>query len=136
MTRVLRAENITSSCGVTPLIRYIIKHTSVIWVTFTFILFWLIPLTQMVNDPYNSSKLFVAPFELCTLLVVPVCMLMAIRTFDYLTKETATTFFHSLPYSRTKLFVINGLTGFVFIVAPLFLITVMAVFCTFRRSLQ
>ena len=126
MTRVLRAENITSSCGVTPLIRYIIKHTSVIWISFTLILSWLIPLTQILNDSVNRTVIFEAPYEIGIMFVIPVCMLMAIRTFDYLTKEKATTFFHSLPYSRTKLFVVNGLTGFALIIVPLFFVSVMA----------
>ena len=72
MTRVLRAENITSSCGVTPLIRYIIKHTSVIWISFTLILSWLIPLTQILNDSVNRTVIFEAPYEIGIMFVIPV----------------------------------------------------------------
>jgi ABC-2 type transport system permease protein len=53
------------------------------------------------------------------ILIIPVCILMAMRVFGYLSKEKATTFFHSLPFTRTKLFVVNALTGFLLIIIPL-----------------
>ena len=126
MTGVPRAETYKSTCSIKPLVSYVVRHTSVIWIAFTFMAVWIMPLTHMLNTPRNRTLFFEAPFNLGKLLVIPVCMLMAIRAFDYLTKDRATTFFHSLPYSRTTLFIVNALTGFALIVIPMFLVSVWA----------
>ena len=130
MKRVPNSEKNASTCSAIPLVGYTIRHTSVIWIAFTFVLILLLPLTQLLNDPglSNSRAIYLgAPFEIGRMLVIPVCMLMAIRAFDYLTKEKETTFFHSLPYSRTKIFVVNALTGFALIVVPLLFVCLAAV---------
>ncbi len=134
MTGVLRAETTNTSCSIKPLIGYIVKHTSVIWVTFTFIIMWLIPINHMMSDPGIPSVIYTEPFGLGSYLVIPVSMLMAIRTFDYLTKESATTFFHSLPYSRTKLFAVNALIGFALIVIPMLVVSGMALVVSLIRG--
>ena len=134
MTGVLRAETKISSCSIMPLIRYTIKHTSVIWIAYTFVFMWFIPVMHMVNDPGSGPILYSEPYFSGSLLVIPVCMLMAIRTFDYLTKDKATTFFHSLPYSRTRIFVVNALTGFTLIVIPMFLVSCMALVVSLIRG--
>ncbi|MCR4721714.1 MAG: hypothetical protein K5655_08315 [Lachnospiraceae bacterium] len=59
---------------------------------------------------------------------------MAIRTFDYLTKENATTFFHSLPYSRTKLFAVNALIGYALIVIPMLVVSGMTLVVSLIRG--
>ena len=131
MTGVLRAETYKSTCSIKPLVSYVVRHTSVIWIVYILMLILLIPFAYLFEYRSNSYRIL---YELHTIevfiLLIPVCLLMAIRTFDYLTKESATAFFHSMPFSRTKLFLINGLTGFSLIIIPLVLITLLMIIIT------
>ncbi|MCR5432495.1 MAG: hypothetical protein K6E95_08055 [Lachnospiraceae bacterium] len=135
MTGVAIAETKKTSCSIKPLIGYIIRHTCVIWTVYTLMLILLIPFAYLFEYRSNSYRIL---YELNTtevfILLIPVCLLMAIRTFDYLTKENATTFFHSMPFSRTRLFVVNGLTGFSLIIIPLALITLLMIIITPFRA--
>lgn len=131
MTGVPRAETYKSTCSIKPLVSYVVRHTSVIWIVHTLMLIWLLPFAYLFQYRPNNYR---ALYELYSMdiiiLLIPICLFMAIRTFDYLTKESVTTFFHSMPYSRTKLFIVNGLTGFALLIIPLALVTLLMIVIT------
>ncbi|MCR4721716.1 MAG: hypothetical protein K5655_08325 [Lachnospiraceae bacterium] len=106
--------------GAKALIIHDIKTTWPIWAACTFFMCWLIPVSLSFDNIFDRRYISISmPFEVAKLLIIPVCILMAMRVFGYLSKEKATTFFHSLPFTRTKLFFVNALTGFLLIIIPL-----------------
>ena len=111
--------------GAKALIINNVKKTWPIWAAELFFLSWLIPVSLTFDMIYGRKYLNLdAPFEIAKILVIPVCVLMAMKLFGYLMKEKSTTFYHSLPYTRTKLFVVNAVSGFLLIMIPLFLVGV------------
>ena len=106
--------------GAKALIIHNIKTTWPIWAASLFFLCWLIPVSLSFDIIFDSRFLSISmPLDVAKILLIPVCILMAMRLFGYLSKEKATTFFHSLPFTRTKLFVVNALTGYALIIIPL-----------------
>ena len=106
--------------GAKALVIHNIKTTWPIWAASLFFLCWLIPISLTFDNIFDHRFISHSmPFDVAKILIIPVCILMAMRIFVYLSKEKSTTFFHSLPYTRTKLFVVNALTGFALIVIPL-----------------
>ena len=131
MTGVPRAETYKSTCSIKPLVSYVVRHTSVIWIVYTLMLIWLFPFAYLFQYRSNNYRTLYEMYSLdIIILLIPICLFMAIRTFDYLTKESVTTFFHSMPYSRTKLFIVNGLTGFALLIIPLALVTLLMIVIT------
>ena len=118
----LRAKK-NNGCSILSLVGYTVKHTSIIWSIFTFVMLWIIPLTALINNSWSANMHYLTSIDDLRYLIIPFCIIIAIRTFDYLTKEKATAFFHHLPYTRTKLFSVMGITGFVLIIGSLFIVT-------------
>lgn len=111
-----------SAPGVKSLIINNIKSTWPIWAGLTFLLSWIIPVSMLTLGifNFNGSKIdYAAPFTAAEFLIIPFCVMMAIRLFGYLTKERATNFYHSLPYTRTTLFVTNVVSGYFLLLIPL-----------------
>ena len=114
--------------GAKALIIHDIKTTWPIWAACTFFMCWLIPVSLSFDNIFDSRFMSISmPLEVAKILIIPVCILMAMRVFGYLSKEKSTTFFHSLPFTRTKLFVVNALTGYALIVIPLIFVGITTV---------
>jgi len=75
---------------------------------------------------YDGPDLHVI-FDAGQFMIIPVSIITAIRTYGYLLNERATAFFHALPYSRRKLFVLNGLTGYITVIAPLVIVSCLTI---------
>ena len=114
--------------GAKALIINNIKKTWPIWAAELFFLSWLIPVSLTFDMIYGRNYLNLSvPFDIAKYLLVPACILMAMKVFGYLMKDKSTTFFHSLPFTRTKLFVVNAVSGFLLIIIPLFLVGIASV---------
>ncbi|MBQ6091722.1 MAG: hypothetical protein IJL07_10725 [Lachnospiraceae bacterium] len=114
--------------GAKALIINNIKKTWPIWAAELFFLSWLIPVSLTFDIIYGHSYLNLeVPFDIAKFLLVPACVLMAMKVFGYLMKEKSTTFFHSLPFTRTKLFAVNAVSGFLLIIIPLLLVGIASV---------
>lgn len=95
-----------------------------IWITYLFALILMGPLTffAMAADRTNMSyyETLLAGFSQG---VIPVAtmffgILSAVTAFSFLFKSNRVDFYHSLPLSRTSLFVSNYLAGFCFTLIP------------------
>jgi len=98
-------------------------------VNYSISIIWIIPISYTVNGlfKYGGGPDLQVIFDAGQFMVIPVSIITAIRVYGYLLSERSTVFFHALPYSRRKLYAVNGLTGYITIIAPLLLVSLLTI---------
>lgn len=122
-----------------------IKETWPIWATYTFILLWIVPIVLYFSISFANYSVIKNSAEISgellsdiinigsegtTILIIIVSIVLSSKINSYLSRENSSCFYHALPFTRTRLFMVNYISGLVILLVPVFVTYVIGGFVT------